>query len=106
MLKYIDEILHIHATDLLRIIDTEDILIIDIREPLELDESSIPSAVNIPMITLLNNVNSLFNKTKLYFIICRTGQRSYYVTKVLTAKHYKVINVVGGIALMPNYCHQ
>lgn len=105
MMQFIDDFLHIHATDLLKIINEKDLIIIDIREPHELDEASIPCAINIPMNALLNNVDSLFDKEKVYFILCHTGQRSYYVTKVLTTKGYKVINVIGGIDLMPIYNH-
>lgn len=105
MIEYNDNLLHIHATDLLQIIDKDNPIIIDIREPHELDEASIPNAINIPMITLLNNALSLLDREKVYYILCHTGQRSYYVTKVLTENGYRVINVVGGIDLMPIYNH-
>ena len=105
MIEYNDNLLHIHATDLLVIIDKDNPIIIDIREPHELDEASVPNAINIPMITLLNNALSLLNREKVYYILCHTGQRSYYVTKVLTEHGYRVINVVGGIDLMPIYNH-
>ena len=105
-MNYLNESLeHIPARDLFKKIKQEKLIIIDIREPHELLESSIPSAVNIPMYSLLNNINSLLRKDKTYYILCHTGQRSYYVTKVLLDFSYKAINVFGGIALMPEYYH-
>ena len=105
MTEYNDNLLHINAKDLLIKIKEEKLIILDIREPHELEESSIPIAINIPMYALLNNMNSLLTKDKEYYILCHTGQRSYYVTKVLTDFGYKVTNVIGGIALMPEYYH-
>lgn len=105
MTKHHDDLLNISAKDLLKKIKNEKLIILDIREPYELEESSIPIAINIPMYVLLNNVSSLLTKDKEYYILCHTGQRSYYITRVLTDFGYKVINVVGGIALMPEYYH-
>lgn len=105
MIEYKDNLQHVHAFDFLKLIREKSLIIIDIREPYELEESSIPSAKNIPMNTLLNNINSILNKNTIYYILCHTGQRSYYVTKVLTKKGYNVTNIVGGIAFMPEYYH-
>jgi len=105
MTKDNDKLLHINARDLFKKIKKEKLIILDIREPHELEESSIPIAINIPMYALLNNMNSLLTKNKEYYILCHTGQRSYYVTQVLTNFGYKVINVIGGIALMPEFYH-
>ena len=105
MKEYNDNLQHIHAKDLLKIIKQENLLIIDIREPHELEESSIPTAKNIPMYTLLNNISSILKKDTEYYILCHTGQRSYYVTDILHSLGYIAINVVGGIAQMPEYYH-
>lgn len=105
MFEYNDNLVHIHAKDLLEIINDDSLVIIDIREPFELEESSIPFAKNIPMNMLLNNVDSILKKDQKYYILCHTGQRSYYVTNILNDLGYKVINVIGGIAQMPMYYH-
>ena len=104
-MEYNDNILHIHASELLIKMKVKELIIIDIREPFELEESSVPSAINIPMNALLNNIDSLLQKEKHYYILCHTGQRSYYVTSVLSDIGYHVTNVVGGIALMPEFYH-
>lgn len=106
MRKLKDDLLHINARDLFNKIGIETLLILDIREPFELDEASIPKAVNIPMNVLSNNMKSILNKDTVYYILCHTGQRSYYVTRVLTDAGYKVINIVGGIDLMPEFYYQ
>ncbi len=49
--------------------------------------------------------NSLLKKNKIYYIICHTGQRSYLVTEQLHNQGYHIINVLGGIAQMPEYYH-
>jgi len=105
MFEHIDNLHHIYAKDLLKIIDDKSLIIIDIREPFELEESSIPIAKNIPMNTLLNNMSSILKKDQEYYILCHTGQRSYYVTKTLHDLGYLAINVIGGIAQMPQYNH-
>ena len=103
MIEFRDNLLHIYAKDLLKLMKKNKLIIIDIREPFELEESSIPNAVNIPMITLLNNADSIIRKDQTYYILCHTGQRSYYVTKVLSDLGYIVTNIIGGIAQMPEF---
>ena len=106
MKEYIDNLHHIHAKDLLKMINDTTVIIIDIREPYELEESSVPVAKNIPMYMLLNNIKSILKKDVMYYILCHTGQRSYYVTKLLDELGYLATNVVGGIAQMPEFYHR
>lgn len=96
---------NINARELLKIIEIENPIIIDIREPYELEESSIEIATNIPMYPLLNNFKSLLDKDKIHYIICHTGRRSLHVTKILIESGYKAVNVFGGIVLLPEFYH-
>ena len=105
MFEHTDNLYHIYAKDLLKIINDTSLIIIDIREPFELEESSIPTAKNIPMNMLLNNISSILKRDQEYYILCHTGQRSYYVTKTLQDLGYLAINIIGGIAQMPRYNH-
>jgi len=57
----------------------------------------------IPMNVLLNNFVDILKKEQEYYILCHTGQRSYYVTSVLSKQGYNVINAFGGITLMNEY---
>ena len=57
------------------------------------------------MNALLNNYASLLINDKVYYLLCHTGQRSYHVTRILNELGYIVVNVFGGIALIPEYYH-
>lgn len=96
-------ILHIYGENLLREYQLNQINLIDIREPFELKICHIPGSINIPMRTLLLEQNRLLDKEKTYYILCHTGQRSYYVTNELSRNGYQVINVIGGIASIDEY---
>lgn len=101
MFEFNDNLNHIIATALYQKYKDEDLAVIDVREPYELLESKLNGAVNIPLMKLLTNYPSLLKKEVTYYILCHTGQRSYYVTNFLTEKGYKVVNIVGGIDLLP-----
>lgn len=97
------DISHIYGENLLLQNDIEEINLIDIREPFELKICKIPGTLNIPMRTLLLEQNRLLDKDKTYYIICHTGQRSYYVCDELTKRGFTVINVIGGITSIDEY---
>jgi rhodanese-related sulfurtransferase len=65
--------------------------------------TQIPKTVNIPMIVVMNNYIDILKKDQIYYILCHTGQRSYYLTKMLTEQGYNVVNAFGGITLMDEY---
>ena len=88
---------HIYGNSILNEVSINDINIIDIREPFELKICSIPNSLFIPMRDLLTKTSHYINKAETYYIICHTGQRSYYVCDELTKQGYNVINIVGGI---------
>lgn len=96
-------ITHIYGEQLLHEKDLNDINLIDIREPFELRICKIPGTLNIPMRTLLLEQEKLLKKSEIYYIICHTGQRSYYTCDELTKRGYQVINVIGGIASIDQY---
>jgi len=96
-------ITHIYGQNLLELKDIQNINIIDIREPFEWKICKLPGTLNIPMRTLLLEQNRLLDKQKTYYILCHTGQRSYYVSDELTKRGFKVINIIGGIASIDQY---
>ncbi len=98
-----DGLKHIMPKDFSKIYRDENIKIIDIREPFELQELPFQRGISIPMNQLLTNYQSLLDKNITYYILCHHGQRSYLVTEVLTNKGYNVINVVGGIDLVNRF---
>ncbi len=101
MFEFKDNLNHIVATALYQKYKEENLTVIDVREPYELLESKLEDAINIPLMKLLTSYSSLLRKDVTYYILCHTGQRSYYVTNFLDEKGYKVVNIVGGIDLLP-----
>lgn len=70
--------------------------LIDIREVDEYTYGHVPTALNIPMNTILEHPQTYLNKEKEYYIICQSGNRSFITCNLLSKQGYKVINVVGG----------
>jgi rhodanese-related sulfurtransferase len=94
---------HVYGQNLLEQHDIKKINLIDIREPFELSICKIPGSLHIPMRSLLLGHKKLLDKDKTYYIICHTGQRSYYTCDELIKNGYNVINVIGGIASIDEY---
>lgn len=75
--------------------------ILDVREPVELVVENIPDAVNIPLGQLRSRLNEL-PRDKEINVICRSGQRAYYATRILLQNGFDVKTVSGG---MLSYAH-
>lgn len=71
---------------------TENILIVDVREKEEYQSGHIPNAINMP----LSHIEQV-QLDKPAYIICQSGMRSRSATKYLTKKGYDVTNVTGGM---------
>jgi NADPH-dependent 2,4-dienoyl-CoA reductase/sulfur reductase-like enzyme/rhodanese-related sulfurtransferase len=71
-------------------------LLLDVREPVELALESAPGAVNIPMGQLRARLGELPRDREIH-VICRSGQRAYYATRVLLQKGFKARNLAGGM---------
>lgn len=75
----------------------EDVLLLDVREPVEQQVSSLPGAVNIPFGHLAARMDEL-HKDQTIVLFCRTGVRSARALAVLAAAGFrKVKNLRGGI---------
>jgi pyruvate/2-oxoglutarate dehydrogenase complex dihydrolipoamide dehydrogenase (E3) component/rhodanese-related sulfurtransferase len=70
--------------------------VLDVRTPPELELESVPGAVNIPLHELRERLDELARDREIH-IVCRTGQRSYYATRILMQKGYKARNISGGM---------
>ena len=83
--------------------EAKDGFILDVREPFELAVENIPGATNIPMGQLRSRLDELPKDREIH-IICRSGQRAYYATRVLLQNGFKAKNVSGGmISFAHNY---
>lgn len=94
-----DAPLEISVAETKRLLDTQPdrVLLIDVREPHELEICRIPGAQSIPMRQIPENVGAL-PKDKRLLIHCHHGGRSLRVTQYLRANGYEsVSNVAGGI---------
>ena len=73
-----------------------DAFILDVREPFELAVENVPDAVNIPLGELRSRLDELPRDREIH-VICRSGQRAYYATRLLLQKEFNARNVAGGM---------
>lgn len=80
------------------IMDTEDVIILDVRTPEEYQEEHIEDAILIPDYDLESLAESkLPDKDKKILVYCRSGNRSEAATKELIDMGYKNVYDFGGI---------
>jgi len=75
---------------------TDGAFLLDVRQPVELVIEKLPGAVNIPLGELRARLGELPRDREIH-VICRSGQRAYYVTRVLLQNGFKVRNLSGGM---------
>ncbi len=74
----------------------QDELLLDVRNPDELVLESVPGAVNIPLPALRQRLGELPRDREI-LVICRSGQRAYYATRILLQNGFKARNLSGGM---------
>ena len=70
--------------------------ILDVREPFELAVESVPGAVNIPLGQLRTRLGELPMNREIH-VVCRSGGRAYYATRILLQNGFTARNVSGGM---------
>ena len=70
--------------------------LLDVREPVELAVESEPRAVNIPLGQLRARLGELPRDREI-LVICRSGQRAYYATRLLLQHGFKARTLSGGM---------
>jgi NADPH-dependent 2,4-dienoyl-CoA reductase/sulfur reductase-like enzyme/rhodanese-related sulfurtransferase len=75
-----------------------DEFLLDVRSPMELAVESVPGALNIPLGQLRTRLGELPRDREIH-VICRSGTRSYYATRILLQNGFRARNVVGGMLL-------
>jgi rhodanese-related sulfurtransferase len=70
--------------------------LLDVREPAELAVESAEGAVNIPLGQLRARLGELPRDREI-LLICRSGQRAYYATRILLENGFKAKNLSGGL---------
>lgn len=71
-------------------------LLLDVRHPAELAVEQVPGAVNIPLNELRTRLDELPRDREIY-VICRSGQRAYYATRILLQNGFNARNIAGGM---------
>ena len=75
-------------------------VLVDIREEYERENYCLASALNAPMGTLVDEIDS-FSSSNNYILFCQSGNRSTNLVKLLTAKgHSNFYSLEGGAALL------
>lgn len=74
----------------------KDGFVLDVREGIELAVECIPGAVNIPLAQLRSRLSEL-PKDKEINVVCRSGGRAYFATRILLQNGFNARNVAGGM---------
>jgi NADPH-dependent 2,4-dienoyl-CoA reductase/sulfur reductase-like enzyme/rhodanese-related sulfurtransferase len=74
---------------------TDGAFLLDVREPAELAVEQARDAVNIPLGQLRARLGEL-PRDRDILVICRSGQRAYYATRILLQNGFKARNLSGG----------
>ncbi|EGV33141.1 Rhodanese-like protein [Thiorhodococcus drewsii AZ1] len=80
-----------------RLLDGEDVLLVDIRTPAEMAQGVIPGALQMPMHLIPVRMNEL-PKDRDVVLYCRSGARSYQACSFMMQQGYgRVLNLRGGV---------
>lgn len=93
----------ITAVEAKKIMDSqESIIIVDVREPEELEEGYIDNSLLIPLDTVQARVEKLIpDKNAKILVYCRSGRRSEIAAEIMERLGYKNIYDFGGIIDWP-----
>jgi rhodanese-related sulfurtransferase len=70
--------------------------LLDVREQVELAVEGVPEAVNIPLGELRSRLDELPRDREIH-VVCRSGQRAYYATRMLLHNGFDASVVSGGM---------
>jgi rhodanese-related sulfurtransferase len=76
-------------------LDMDRVSLVDVRDPDEFKEGTVPGAVNIPLGALRGRLEELPDDREAW-VYCFAGQRGYYATRVLLQRGRPVRNLTGG----------
>lgn len=71
-------------------------MLLDVRDPEEVEVDCIPGALNIPLAELRSRMAELPRDHEIW-VYCHVGQRSYYATRVLRLNGFNARNLSGGL---------
>ena len=88
--------MEIKVLELKEMLKNNELVLLDVREPYEIEICNVKGSLFIPMNEIPKNIERL-DKEKRYAVMCHSGVRSLYVSNYLNSLGYSALNVVGGI---------
>ena len=88
--------MEIEVLELKKMLKNNEVVLLDVREPYEVEICNVKGSLFIPMNEIPQNIEQL-DKEKRYAVMCHSGVRSLYVSNYLNSLGYSTLNVVGGI---------
>ena len=88
--------MEVEVLELKKMLKNNEVVLVDVREPYEVEICNIKGSLYIPMNEIPQNIDQL-DKEKRYAIMCHSGVRSLYVSNYLNSLGYSTLNVTGGI---------
>ena len=88
--------MEVEVLELKKMLKNNEVVLVDIREPYEIEICNVKGSLFIPMNEIPQNIGQL-EKEKRYAIMCHSGVRSLYVSNYLNSLGYSALNVIGGI---------
>lgn len=81
---------------------TKDAILLDVRTASEFNSGALPGAVNIDiMSSKFQSTVAALDKSKTYYIYCRSGNRSGQACQLMSKMGFDVRNLMGGIGAWP-----
>jgi rhodanese-related sulfurtransferase len=82
-----------------RILANPSSVVLDVRTEAEFESGRIPNSININVMdsSFMKSISTL-DKSKTYFVYCRSGGRSRSACSILSQQGFEVYNLDGGIS--------
>jgi NADPH-dependent 2,4-dienoyl-CoA reductase/sulfur reductase-like enzyme/rhodanese-related sulfurtransferase len=93
-----DDVRFINYDQLDDYIKTKKAILIDVRNKTEFENGAIPTAINMDLDTLRNNLD-FFDPKKNYVVYCQIGLRGYLAQRILRNHNIHSVNLNGGYGL-------
>ena len=90
--------MEIDVLKLKKMLDNNEVILLDVREPYEVEICNVNGSLFIPMNEIPQKIERL-DKEKSYAVMCHSGVRSLHVASYLNSQGYSALNVTGGIEM-------
>jgi rhodanese-related sulfurtransferase len=95
--KETPEIENISAEEANKLIDNDEVIVLDVRTFEEFEQGHIPNATLLPLQELEGRLDEL-NKEETYLVVCRSGNRSAQASEILLNNGFSnIYNMTSGM---------